>query len=75
VGAFCTFTRPCDAPDAGGCTNAGGSSGSGGSTGTAGTSGGGGGGGGCNVAATAPTGAPALLVVMGLLAFSRRRRR
>jgi MYXO-CTERM domain-containing protein len=77
VAAFCTFTRPCDAPDAGGCTSAGGSSGTGGSTGAAGTSGGGGGGGGggCSVAATAPAGAPALLVAMGLLAFSRRRRR
>jgi len=44
VAAFCTFTRPCDAPNAGGCAAGGssgtGGSGTGGSTGTAGTSGG-----------------------------------
>jgi hypothetical protein len=85
VQAYCTFTRPCDAPGAAGCgsTGTGGSSGTGGSTGTggsgttgsAGTSGGGGGGGGCSIAATAPAAGSALLVGLGLLAFARRRRR
>jgi MYXO-CTERM domain-containing protein len=72
VNAFCTFTRACDAPDAGGCTNV---TGTGGSSGTAGTSGGGSsGGGGCSVAPTGPTEASILLVALGLLAFARRRR-
>ena len=62
VGVYCSFTRPCDAPDAGGCP-------------TGGTSGGSGDGGGCSVA-TAPSGGVAtLLVSIGLLVFSRRRRR
>ena len=79
VAAFCTFTRPCDAPSAGGCA-AGGSTGTGGSggssaTGTAGTSGGGGGGGGCSIGATAPTASSVLLVALSLLFVSRRRRR
>ena len=79
VAAFCTFTRPCDAPRAGGCA-AGGSTGTGGSggssaTGTAGTSGGGGGGGGCSIGATAPTASSVLLVALSLLFVSRRRRR
>jgi hypothetical protein len=65
----CTFTRPCDGPDGGSCTT-----GSGGSSGTAG-SGGGGGGGGCSVTATTPTALSALLVGLGLVALSRRRRR
>jgi MYXO-CTERM domain-containing protein len=62
VAAYCTFTRPCDAPDAGGCT-----------TGTGGTSGGGGGGGGCNVSGETPSGWAALLIGLGLLVGSRRR--
>jgi len=81
VAAFCTFTRACDAPNAGGCA-AGGSTGTGGSgsggssgTGTAGTSGGGGGGGGCSIGATAPTASSVLLVALSLLFVSRRRRR
>jgi MYXO-CTERM domain-containing protein len=66
VGVYCSFTRPCDAPDAGGCPT-------GGTAGTSGTSGGDGGG--CSVA-TGPTGGMAtLLVSIGLLVFSRRRRR
>jgi hypothetical protein len=70
----CTFTRPCDAPDAGPCSTGG--SGGGGSSGTAGTSGGGGGGGGgCNIASTAPTAGSTLLLAIGLLVSSRRRRR
>ena len=80
VSFFCTFTRPCDAPGAGGCATGGtggtGGTGAGGSTGTAGTSGGGSSdGGGCAVAATASAGASSLLVALGLLAFARRRRR
>jgi hypothetical protein len=84
VAAYCTFTRPCDAPNAGGCSaggsggGAGGSGGGGGGssgTGTAGTSGGGGGGGGgCSIGATAPTASSVLLVALGLLFVSRRRR-
>ena len=70
VSAYCTFTRACDAPDAGACPTGGT-----GGTGTAGTSGGGGSGGGCSVAATAPTGASTLLVALGLLVFARPRRR
>ncbi|HEY7375586.1 MAG TPA: hypothetical protein VIF57_25740 [Polyangia bacterium] len=66
----CTFTRPCDGPDGGSCTT-----GSGGSSGTAGSGGGGGGGGGCNLASTAPAGASALLVGLGLIVLARRRRR
>ena len=73
VAAYCTFTRPCDAPDAGGCATGG--TGGGGSSGTAGTGGGGGDSGGCSVAATAPTAASTLLVAIGLLAFPRRRKR
>jgi hypothetical protein len=77
VNLYCTFTRPCDAPDAGGCpaTGTGGTSGGGGSSGSAGTSGGGGGGGGCLIAATAPIELSALLAAIGLLALSRRRKR
>jgi MYXO-CTERM domain-containing protein len=71
-GVYCTFTRACDAPGAGPCSATGGSGG----TGTAGTSGGSGsGGGGCSICATAPTSASALLVALGLLVVSRRRRR
>ena len=68
----CTFTRPCDGPDGGTCATGG--SGGGGSSGTAGT-GGGGGGGGCNLSSTAPAGASALLVAIGLVVLARRRRR
>ena len=68
--ASCTFTRPCDAPDAGPC-GTGGSGGSGGG----GTSGGGGGGGGCSIAATAPTASSLFLAMLGLLTLPRRRRR
>lgn len=65
VTAYCTFTRPCDAPDAGGCPA---------TTGTGGTSGGGGGGGGgCSVSGSSPPGWPALLVAIGLLMAGRRR--
>jgi MYXO-CTERM domain-containing protein len=82
VAAFCSFTRPCDAPGMSGC-GAGGATGTGGSTGTGGTSGGtagtsGGGGGddgGCSVGAAAPAAGSTLLLALGLLAFSRRRRR
>lgn len=73
VAAYCTFTRPCDAPGAAGCATGGTSGGTGGGTGTAGT-GGGGDSGGCSVAATAPTAASTLLVAIGLLVFARRRR-
>ena len=74
VNAYCTFTRPCDAPGAAACGSTG--TGGSGSTGSAGTSGGGdSGGGGCSVGATAPAMGSALLVGLGLLAFSRRRRR
>ena len=74
VAAYCTFTRPCDAPGAAGCATGGtsGGTGTGGTTGTAGS--GGGDDGGCSVAATAPTAASTLLVAIGLLAFARRRR-
>ena len=79
VNFFCTFTRPCDAPGAAGCATGGTGgtgTGAGGSTGTAGTSGGGSSdGGGCSVAAAAPIGASTLLVALGLLALSRRRKR
>ena len=81
VSAYCTFTRPCDAPGAAGCgsTGTGGSTGSGGSgaTGTAGTSGGGGSNdsGGCSIASTVPTSVSGLLAAIGLLAFAVRRRR
>jgi MYXO-CTERM domain-containing protein len=85
VGVYCSFTRPCDAPGAGGCTTGtggsgtgtGGSSstGTGGSSGTAGTSGGSSGGGGCSVAPTGATEASILLAALGLLALPRRRRR
>jgi MprA protease rhombosortase-interaction domain-containing protein len=85
VTAFCTFTRPCDAPGAAGCGSGGatgtggsGATGTGGSgaTGTGGTSGGDSGdSGGCSIAATAPTAGSALLIAIGLLAFARRRRR
>jgi MYXO-CTERM domain-containing protein len=67
---FCTFTRPCDAPDAGPC-GAGGSGGGG----TSGGSVGGGGGGGCSVAgSSAGIGWGALLGVVGLIVARRRRR-
>ena len=62
VVAYCSFTRPCDAPDAGGCP-------------TGGTGGGSGDGGGCSVATGPSGGVATLLVSIGLLAFSRRRRR
>ena len=68
--AYCSFTRPCDAPGAAGCATGGTSGG----TGTAGT-GGSTDSGGCSIAATAPTAGSALLVAIGLLAFARRRRR
>jgi hypothetical protein len=68
VAAYCTFTRPCDAPDAGPCTSTG-------TGGSGGSSGGGGGGGGCSIAATAPAGASGLLLALGMLVVSRRRRR
>jgi len=75
VGAYCSFTRACDAPGGTGCAT-GGTGGGGGSTGTAGTSGGGSSdGGGCSVGATAPAAGSALIVALGLLGFSRRRRR
>ncbi|HMF42239.1 MAG TPA: hypothetical protein VKQ32_16305 [Polyangia bacterium] len=65
---YCTFTRACDAPDAGPC----GAGGSGG--GTSGGSGGGGGGG-CSVAGShAGVGWAALLCVAGLIVARRRRR-
>jgi MYXO-CTERM domain-containing protein len=81
VGAYCTFTRPCDAPGqtgcaAGGASGSAGSTGSGGSTGAGGAGGSGGGdSGGCSIAATAPAGASVLLAGLGLLVFARRRRR
>jgi MYXO-CTERM domain-containing protein len=65
VNAFCSFTRPCDAPGAGGCPTGGG--------GTSG--GGGGGGGGCSVASTPPGWPAALLLGLGLLAIPGRRTR
>ena len=74
VAAFCTFTRACDAPDAGPCAAGGSGGGGSGGTGTAGTSGGSGGGGGCSIGATAPTASSGLLVALGLLFVSRRRR-
>src|SRR4029079_7253087 len=67
VGAYCTFTRACDAPDAGPCAAGGSGGGGSGVTGTAGTSGGSGGGGGCSIGATAPTASSGLLVALGLL--------
>jgi MYXO-CTERM domain-containing protein len=78
----CTFTRPCDAPSAGGC-NTGGSSGTGGSTGTGGSgatgTGGTGGGnsdsGGCSVSGGATADWSLLLAGLGLLFASRRRSR
>jgi len=74
VGAYCTFTRACDAPDAGPCAAGGSGGGGSGGTGTAGTIGGSGGGGGCSIGATAPTASSGLLVALGLLFVSRRRR-
>jgi MYXO-CTERM domain-containing protein len=76
-GVYCSFTRACDAPGQTCATGGtGGSTGAGGSTGTAGTSGGGSSdGGGCSVAATAPAAGSALIVALGLIGFSRRRRR
>jgi len=71
---FCTFTLPCDAPDAGPCGAGGSGGGTSGSDGGGG-SGGGGGGGGCNVAGSdAAIGWAALLGVAGLIAARRRRR-
>jgi len=74
VAAYCTFTRPCDAPGGTGCATGGtsGGTGTGGSTGTAGTSGGDSGG--CSIAASAPTASSTLLLAIGLLVFARRRR-
>lgn len=70
VSLYCTFTRPCDAPDAGPCATGGT-----GGTGTAGTSGGGGGGGGCSLAGGSSASWSALLLAVGVLGLKRRRRR
>jgi len=85
-GVYCTFTKPSDAPGAGGTTGTGGStgiggtSGSGGSTGNAGAPGSAGsgtssGGGGCTVAGSGPRGGTFALATAALIAASIRRRR
>jgi uncharacterized membrane protein YgcG len=67
---FCTFTKPSDAPDAGGGGGSTGSDGGGGSTSS------GGGGGGCSVAGSVPLGGSLVLGGLGLaLTLTRRRAR